>query len=278
MLSIITINYNNKEGLKRTIESVINQTNTNYEFIIIDGGSTDGSIEIIHQYKTKITYWISEKDEGIYNAMNKGIVIAQGDYCNFLNSGDTFFSNNVVENFFHLRCTEDICIGNAYFHNGKKHIGTWHSPQIYNMSTIYQITPNHQAAFIKLSLMKKYQYDESLKIVADMDFFIKVLIKDNCSYRKLPFIVVRYDGSGVSSSKLKDLNREKKEVYLRYLPIRVLSDYEEIKKKKKENGVYKYITYIETHSWLSKIAFITLYLLALPVRFENRFFKNKTIS
>ena len=95
--SIITINYNNSEGLKRTIKSVISQTSKDFEYIIIDGGSTDGSVDIIKQYATHIRYWISEKDKGVYNAMNKGVAQAHGDYCIFMNSGDCFHSSDVLD-------------------------------------------------------------------------------------------------------------------------------------------------------------------------------------
>ncbi len=87
-LSIITINKNNAYGLRKTIQSVINQTYSNIEYIIIDGASTDGSIDVIKKFEDKIDWWASEPDTGIYNAMNKGIKIATGDYCQFLNSGD----------------------------------------------------------------------------------------------------------------------------------------------------------------------------------------------
>ena len=97
-LSIITINYNDKEGLKKTIESVINQTWQDFEFIVIDGGSTDGGKEIIEQYTSKIDYWVSEPDKGIYNAMNKGIRAATGDFVLFLNSRDIFYNNEVLLN------------------------------------------------------------------------------------------------------------------------------------------------------------------------------------
>ena len=91
-LSIITINYNNREGLKRTIESVVNQTFTDFEWILIDGGSTDGSKELIEQYSNRFSYWVSEPDNGIYNAMNKGLRAAKGDYLQFLNSGDRLYN------------------------------------------------------------------------------------------------------------------------------------------------------------------------------------------
>ena len=98
-LSIITINYNNQEGLKKTIESVVSQTMRDFEWIVIDGGSTDGGKEIIEQNKQCLDYWCSEPDKGIYHAMNKGIRASHGDYLMFLNSGDSLYDNKVIERF-----------------------------------------------------------------------------------------------------------------------------------------------------------------------------------
>ena len=95
--SIITINYNNRDGLRNTIESIINQSYKDYEFIVIDGGSTDGSVDIINEYKDRITYWVSEKDNGIYHAMNKGVKTAHGEYLSFINSGDMLYNDHVLE-------------------------------------------------------------------------------------------------------------------------------------------------------------------------------------
>lgn len=95
-ISIITVNFNNKDGLERTIKSVISQKPELYEYIIIDGGSTDGSVDVIKKHSQHIHYWVSEKDNGIYHAMNKGIAVATGDYCNFLNSGDTYHDSYVL--------------------------------------------------------------------------------------------------------------------------------------------------------------------------------------
>ena len=102
-LSIITVNLNNREGLRKTAESVVSQTYKDYEWIVIDGGSTDGSKELIEQYAEHISYWVSEPDKGIYNAMNKGIRQAHGEYFLFLNSGDSLCDDDIVESF---------CVGN----------------------------------------------------------------------------------------------------------------------------------------------------------------------
>ena len=111
-LSIITINYNNASGLRKTIESVVNQTSLEFEYIVIDGASTDGSIEIIKEFKDKITFWVSEPDTGIYNAMNKGIHSAKGKYCQFLNSGDSLVPPNVTESMLFNLPDSGIVIGN----------------------------------------------------------------------------------------------------------------------------------------------------------------------
>jgi glycosyltransferase involved in cell wall biosynthesis len=110
-LSIITINYNNLEGLKRTYESVVSQTCQDFEWIIIDGGSTDGSKDFIEEHQAQFAYWCSEPDKGIYNAMNKGIVKATGEYLQFLNSGDNLVDDKVIEEFLALGWEEDVVSG-----------------------------------------------------------------------------------------------------------------------------------------------------------------------
>ena len=114
-LSIITINYNNLEGLKRTYESVVSQTCQDFEWIIIDGGSTDGSKEFIEEHRDKFAYWCSEPDKGIYNAMNKGISKAKGEYLNFMNSGDEYADERVIEEFIDTKWEEDVILGDAFF-------------------------------------------------------------------------------------------------------------------------------------------------------------------
>ena len=111
-LSIITINYNNRDGLQKTIESVVSQSFKDFEWIVIDGGSNDGSRELIERYAESISYWVSEPDKGIYNAMNKGIKASNGDYLLFLNSGDSLCDEYVIADFQKLSFTEDIISGN----------------------------------------------------------------------------------------------------------------------------------------------------------------------
>ena len=120
--SIITVNYNNREGLKRTIESVIHQTFRDFEFIVIDGGSTDSSAEVLKAYDEHISYWVSEKDNGIYDAMNKGIRKATGDYLNFMNSGDCFYDDDVLRNVTAYASDADIITGRDYHFSEERHL------------------------------------------------------------------------------------------------------------------------------------------------------------
>ena len=115
-ISVITINYNNKEGLEKTIESVVNQSLQDFEYIVIDGNSTDGSQEILEKYTAKISHAVSEPDTGIYNAMNKGIKAATGEYILFLNSGDEFYATQSLEKAAEHLTGEDIIYGNLDVH------------------------------------------------------------------------------------------------------------------------------------------------------------------
>ena len=118
--SIITVNYNNKEGLRNTIESVIHQTYRDFEYIVIDGGSTDGSVDILKKYDQQINYWVSEKDSGIYNAMNKGISKAHGEYLNFMNSGDCFYALDNLERVAKYQYETDFIVGRDYHYSEEK--------------------------------------------------------------------------------------------------------------------------------------------------------------
>lgn len=226
--SIITINYNNREGLSRTIESVVCQKNTDYEFIIIDGGSTDGSIEVIKENERKITYWISEKDKGVYHAMNKGVAQAHGDYCIFMNSGDLFYSNNVLEKIATINRNVDIIVGQVSQNNSDTII----SPPPIGGLTMYHLYSGaipHQGSFIRTSLLQKYPYDENLKISADWKFFVQTLILENCSIYYTNEHIAKYDTSGISSSNLQLMRREKDDYLKTIFPLRVLADYKKMK-------------------------------------------------
>lgn len=226
-ISVITINYNNVDGLRKTIASVVSQTYSDYEYIIIDGGSTDGSVDVIHEYKDKITYWVSEKDDGIYNAMNKGVAVANGDYCIFINSGDIFYSNTVLEEIDSTQRTEDIIVGKVLTDNGKEFL---YQPQHPTMYFFYSSTIPHQGAFIKKYLLNKYPYDEKLKITSDWKFFVEAVVFENCSVGFVNTIVSKFDIGGISTTNPEKTWAEKIQVMRKMFPERVLQDFENTKK------------------------------------------------
>lgn len=120
LISVVTVSYNAVTTIEKTILSVINQNYSNIEYIVIDGGSIDGTVDIIKKYADKITYWVSEPDKGIYDAMNKGIIVATGEWINFMNTGDTFYNENVFSEIFELNSyTEDVISGCAQLANHK---------------------------------------------------------------------------------------------------------------------------------------------------------------
>lgn len=223
--SIITINYNNADGLRRTIESVVSQTFDDYEYVIIDGGSTDGSVDVIKEYEHNITYWVSEKDGGIYNAMNKGVKAAHGVYLIFMNSGDVFFCNTVLSDVYLHINDEDIIIGNVLSSDTRVIISPPPTNRILTMYHLYSGAIPHQGTFVKLALQNKYPFDEKLRIAADWKFFLQSIIFDNCSVKYINVNVAIYDMTGLSSQNPLAMREEKEKVLSEFLPLRVIDDY-----------------------------------------------------
>jgi len=199
-ISIITVNYNNGPGLQRTIESVLSQNYTDVEFIVIDGDSNDSSKTVINKYASKIDKKVSEKDKGIYNAMNKGVLMAEGEYLLFLNSGDHFIKSTTLNEMATYINTEDIICFNIQVKEQNKEYIKSH-PQNITFSFLYTDTLAHQSTFIKKDLFNKVGlYDETLKIVSDWKFFVKALVQYNCSYRSISKTLTRYYLDGISAT------------------------------------------------------------------------------
>lgn len=222
-LSVITINYNNSEGLKKTIDSVINQTFRDFEYILIDGGSEDGSKEIILQHEAQFSYWRSEKDHGIYNAMNKGILAAKGDYLLFLNSGDCLTSNDILEQVFATPLKEDIVYGNLLFESqdGNHTLGIY--PDELNVYNVLEGSLPHPASFIKRQLFDNSLYTESYRIVSDWEFWIKKIIMEGVSYKHISLTISRFDTTGISSNSQR-CNEERELVLQRLFPRMIYSE------------------------------------------------------
>lgn len=206
-LSIVTINFNNLDGLKKTTESVINQIGRDFEWIIIDGGSTDGSKEYIISLNDNlnrngwnpISYWCSEPDKGIYNAMNKGINKVDGEYLLFLNSGDNLVDDGVVGDFLVEGFNDEIVSGNLMIDGNVEIIR--YAPEVQEIDLGYMQTKsiNHPCTFIKRTLFERIGlYDEDLKIVSDWKWFLMATIQFSCSYKKWNRIVSNFNTDGIS--------------------------------------------------------------------------------
>ena len=202
LITVVTVVYNSVDLLKKTIESVTEQSFRSFEYIIIDGGSTDGSVELIKQHETSLSAWVSEKDNGIYNAMNKGVNLAKGKWICFVNSGDVFVDVNVLEkvaDFMNTAPETDIFYGNIFVnaHNGelKECIA---SPPC-NKHRMYFC---HQSAFVKTILIKNNPFDEKYKMSADFKFFKQCYLekRDFCN---MNFPIVIYDTQGISNTSRK---------------------------------------------------------------------------
>jgi len=230
-LSIITINYNNLLGLQKTVFSVVNQTYKDFEYIVIDGGSLDGSEEFLKNQNSNIDYWISEPDKGVYNAMNKGIKKAKGEYLLFLNSGDHFSGLDVLkENYNYLKNYDLVSFDLELIGDGGKRI--FSSPYNLRFYDLYKHTLPHPATFIKKELFEKIGlYDEKLKIVSDWKFFIIALFKYNSSYLKIKETIAVFYLNGISSKV--DFSSEREQVLEEYFK-EFLLDYKELD----ENRIY----------------------------------------
>lgn len=202
IISIITINYNNKSGLEKTIRSVLSQSFKNFEYLIIDGGSSDGSKEIIKEFEKDITYYVSEPDRGVYHAMNKGISKAKGKYIFFLNSGDTFYSNDVLFQFFSHQGGEDIIYGNINFISEDGTCQKENYPEELSFFFFFRLGICHQCVFTKRDcLINLGMYDDTFKIVADWKFLVTAICLSGCSYNHIDVTIANFYTNGISFSQ-----------------------------------------------------------------------------
>lgn len=249
LISIITINYNDLEGLKKTMSSVLEQTYTSIEYIIIDGGSADGSREYIKHFQQDLDYWVSEPDQGIYHAMNKGIDRATGDYLLFLNSGDWLFNKFVIETFVGFKPIEDIVYGNPLMQDGNK----WRKlkmPIEMNIIVALTHTLSHQSEFYKRSLFSQdFRYDTSYKVVSDWILTNNAIIFKKCTTRYIDLVVCYFEDPGISSDlNLRSTERKR---YLREnfdpLFLELLKKYQRLQN---ENKTLKKSTLVRGVLWM----------------------------
>lgn len=223
-LSIITVCFNEAARIALTCESVVNQTFQDFEWIVIDGGSTDGTLDILKKYERRMNYFVSEPDRGIYHAMNKGIAQAHGKYLLFLNGGDYLYETETLANIFsgNSILDHDIYYGDLVLEREQNlKYYTIDFTNVY--ATFARRTLPHQATFIKRTLFQTYgMYDESFTIAADLEFFLRVFVSN--PYRKqhtiehLPFIISVFEKDGISSRSLKQRYIENRNIRKRHYP------------------------------------------------------------
>ncbi|WP_196607056.1 glycosyltransferase family 2 protein [Pectinatus frisingensis] len=200
-ISIITVSYNAVKTIEQTIQSVVNQAYDNIEYIIIDGGSTDGTVDIIKKYEDKIAYWVSEPDDGIYDAMNKGIDIASGDYIYFLNDGDQFYNKNTIQMFFEQLGDIGLYIlcGRIIQTDYNLLLMRCYGGKLSCRQILEGYMPPHQGMFIPVRLAKKYKFDTTYKIAADFDLLTRLLV-DKIEIKFLEDIVAFHEENGISGA------------------------------------------------------------------------------
>jgi len=202
LITIITVVRNGEATIEETILSIINQTHQNVEYIIIDGKSTDKTLEIIKKYEDRIDYWMSEPDNGIYDAMNKGIILANGEWINFMNSGDSFYTNHIVEDIFlNIAFDADVIYGNTCkIYPNYSRVDKPPSLEFMRKSMPFC----HQSSFAKTKLMRQYKFDLKYRYVADNKFFY-ILYQNKSKFVYVDKIIANYDAYyGFSSVSIKN--------------------------------------------------------------------------
>lgn len=235
-LSIVTINRNNAVGLEKTMQSVASQTFKEFEYIVVDGASTDGSADVIKKMESEFAHlkWLSEPDKGIYNAMNKGIRMATGDYIQILNSADCLAADDVTERMLDALEKEDrpsILYGNMVkcFPDGHRMVDKCFAGQEITMLGMYTGTLNHDPAYIRRDLFEKYgYYDEGLKIVSDWKWYLQAIVLGGEKPRYVDIDVTLFDMTGVSenSENKEKIRKERRTVLEKLIPSVYLRDYD----------------------------------------------------
>lgn len=259
-LSIITINRNNATGLEKTLQSVALQTFKEFEYIIIDGASTDGSVEVIEKFESWFAQlkWVSEPDTGIYNAMNKGIRMASGDYIQILNSADCLATDDVTEQMLVALEKADypsILYGNMVkcFPDGHRMVDKNFAGQEITMLGMYTGTLNHDPTYIRRDLFAKYGfYDESLKIVSDWKWYLQAIVLGNEKPKYVDLDVTLFDMTGISETNKELTQAERKQVLKQLFSEAVLKDYEQyafpieqMKRLQRHPWSYKMVWFLE---------------------------------
>lgn len=259
-LSIITINRNDAVGLEKTMRGVATQTYKEFEYIVIDGASTDGSVEVIKKMESEFIHlkWISEPDKGIYNAMNKGLRMASGDYIQILNSADCFAARDVIDRMLSALEEESfpsIFYGNMVkcFPDGRKKVDKSFAGNEITMLGMYTGSLNHDPVYIRRDLFEKYgYYDENLKIVSDWKWFLQAIILGAEKPKYVDMDVTLFDMTGISETNKALGKAEREQVLEQLVPEAILKDYEQyafpieqMRRLKRHPWAYKLVWFME---------------------------------
>ena len=256
VLTIITINRNNAAGLEKTMQSVLSQTRTDFEYVVVDGASTDDSVDVIKRLVPAFgdrLRWVSEPDKGIYNAMNKGIGMATGEYVEILNSGDSLAAPDVVEKMYAALEKEghpSILYGNMLkdFPDGRIHRDKGFAGEDITLLSLYIGTLNHSPAYIRRSLFDKYgPYDESLKIDSDWKWYLQAIVFGEEKPVYVDIDVTLFDMTGISETNTALTKAERKQVLRELVRPTVLADYDEW------TGDIRKMRRLRNHPWAYKL-------------------------
>lgn len=234
-ISIITVVLNDLEGLKKTVTSVLSQKGKDFEYIILDGGSTDGSWEYVESLKFN-GIKKTAPDTGIYNAMNSAVLLANGDYCLFLNAGDTFYDEKVLEKVCAVIGKADFYVGHT-MEIGKKVIKGW-APDSLTLDYLMRTSIYHQSTFIRRCLLLDFPYNEQHKVVSDWEFIFERWL-NGCTYEKLDFFISNYYLGGFSFVHQDLIAIERQEFMERLLPKRILDGSFQEQKEKRIDSLSK---------------------------------------
>lgn len=220
-ISVITINYNNRVGLEKTLKSVTSQDYKSFEYIVIDGGSKDGSKKLLESFSDKISYSVSEPDKGIYNAMNKGIEAANGEYLIFINSGDHFYDKQSLRVSSQYLSGEDIIYGNLEIVDGENIFIKNYSDKLSLFYFYYESLP-HPSSFIRREAFKRWgSYDDNLKIVSDWKWFLIAICLHNATFKRFNETVSTFYLDGISNNveSQKKIGTERNLTFLEHFPV-----------------------------------------------------------
>lgn len=273
-LSIITINRNNAAGLEKTMLSVASQTFREFEYVVVDGASTDNSVEVIKRLSPQFAHlkWVSEPDKGIYNAMNKGIRMASGDYIQILNSADALVANDVTGKMLEALEQLDyptILYGNMIkcFPDGRKIVDRCFAGQEITMLGMFTGTLNHDPAYIRRDLFEKHgYYDETLKIVSDWKWYLQAIILGGEQPLYVDLDVTLFDMTGISENAHSKtmIREERKKVLDEMIPTVYLHDYQQY-----ADDIYV-MQRVHMHPWAYKLVWFVERCLFKVEKWKNK--------